>query len=73
MFSNIAYINDCILFQDDRFSILQALSRKLVLSDNIDLGEIANKTEGFTGADLQAVLYTALLKTVEDTVTQSSE
>lgn len=73
MFSKIAYDNDGILLQDDRFSILQALSRKLVLSDNVDLGEIANETEGFTGADLQAVLYTALLKTVEETVTPSSE
>lgn len=45
--------------------ILQALSRKLILSDDIDFGEIADDTEGFTGADLQAVLYTALLKTVE--------
>ncbi|PNF36343.1 hypothetical protein B7P43_G00528 [Cryptotermes secundus] len=58
--------------KDDRFAILQALSRKLVLSDNTDLGEIANETEGFTGADLQAVLYTALLKAVEETVTPSN-
>lgn len=58
--------------RDDRFAILEALSRKLVLSDNIDLGEIANETEGFTGADLQAVLYTALLKTVEETVIPSN-
>lgn len=73
MFSKIAYINDGILLQDDRFSILEVLSRKVILSDNIDLGEIANETEGFTGADLQAVLYTALLKTVGETVTPSSE
>lgn len=73
MFSKNAYDNNGILLQDDRFAILQALSRKLVLSDNIDLGEIANETEGFTGADLQAVLYTALLKAVEETVTPSSE
>jgi peroxin-1 len=59
--------------QDDRFSILQALSRKLVLSDDVDLREIASETKGFTGADLQAVLYTALLKTVEESVTPSSE
>lgn len=59
--------------QDDRFSILRALSRKLVLSADVDLGEMADETRGFTGADLQAVLYTALLKTVEETVTPSSE
>lgn len=54
-------------------SILQALSRKIVLSDGIDFREIADDTEGFTGADLQAVLYTALIKSVEQSFTPSGE
>lgn len=49
-------------------SILRALGRKIVLSDDINFGEIADETEGFTGADLQAVLYTALLLAVERNV-----
>jgi SpoVK/Ycf46/Vps4 family AAA+-type ATPase len=64
---------DSILLQDDRLLILQALSHKLVLSDELDLREIADDTEGFTGADLQAVLYTALLKAVEQTFTPCGE
>lgn len=73
MFSRIAWINGSILLQDDRLSILQALGRKLVLSDDIDLKEIADNTEGFTGADLQSLLYTALIKAVEQTFTPSGE
>ena len=54
-------------------AILRALSCKLVLSDDINFGEIADETEGFTGADLQAVLYTALLLAVEQSVTLCGE
>jgi ATP-dependent 26S proteasome regulatory subunit len=54
-------------------SILRALSRKLVLSDDINFGEIADETEGFTGADLQAVLYTALLLAVERNIALCGE
>lgn len=54
-------------------SILGALSRKLLLSDDINFGEIADETEGFTGADLQAVLYTALLQAVERNVALCGE
>lgn len=45
--------------KDDRESILKALSKNLKLNDDVDFGEIAEKSEGFTGADLQAVLYSA--------------
>ncbi|XP_069678214.1 peroxisomal ATPase PEX1 isoform X2 [Periplaneta americana] len=51
-----------------RLSILQALSRKLTLSSDVDFEEIADKSEGFTGADLQAVLYTAQLTALEQTI-----
>ncbi|XP_063236887.1 peroxisomal ATPase PEX1 isoform X2 [Bacillus rossius redtenbacheri] len=47
--------------QDDRTSILKALSRNLLLAGGVDLEEIAARTAGFTGADLQALLYTAQL------------
>ena len=49
-------------------SILLALSRKLALSQDVNLEEIAVNAEGFTGADLQAVLYTAQLAAVEQTI-----
>lgn len=53
-----------------RLDILKALSRKMNLDGNIDFSDIATETEGFTGADLQSILYTAQLKAVD--ITQSS-
>lgn len=55
-----------ICFQNDRKCILQVLSRKLNLSNDIDFEEISKKSDGFTGADLQAVLYTAQIMSMED-------
>ncbi|KAJ9590978.1 hypothetical protein L9F63_015984, partial [Diploptera punctata] len=56
-----------------RLSILLALSRKLTMSHDVDLEEIAVQAEGFTGADLQAVLYTAQLAAVEQTIPSESD
>lgn len=36
------------------------------LEPNVDLTEIAAKSEGFTGADLQAILYSAQLNAVQE-------
>jgi SpoVK/Ycf46/Vps4 family AAA+-type ATPase len=43
---------------------LKALSSRLHLLDDVRLDEIALETEYYSGADLQAVLYTAQLKAV---------
>ncbi|KAF5302145.1 hypothetical protein FQA39_LY10480 [Lamprigera yunnana] len=50
----------------DRVKILKCLSKKIILSSDIDLQSIAEKTTGYTGADLQAVLYTAQLSAAEE-------
>jgi len=58
----------------DRVEILQALSTKLkidpeVLNDRSGhkgLGEVARRTEGYSGADLQAVIYNAQLEAIHD-------
>lgn len=58
---------------DDRLDILQALSKNLVLSQDIlnatypheSLTEIARRTEGYSGADLQAVIYNAHLEAIQ--------
>lgn len=42
--------------------ILKALCRGIPLGGDVDLREIADKTHGFTGADLKAVLYNAQLQ-----------
>ncbi|XP_046675724.1 peroxisome biogenesis factor 1-like [Homalodisca vitripennis] len=45
--------------QEDRLAILTSLSGKLRMSEDVDLAKVAGLTEGFTGADLQALLFTA--------------
>ena len=45
----------------ERVEILQALSRKLNLSDDVDLEKLGWETEGFSGADLGALLSEAQL------------
>lgn len=50
----------------ERASILSALSRKLLLADGVDLESVAARTEHFSGADLQALLYTAQLEVVHE-------
>jgi peroxin-1 len=46
--------------------ILVALSGKVPVEDPYDLEEIAQMTEGYSGADLQAVLYNAHLAGIHD-------
>ncbi|XP_014509277.1 peroxisome biogenesis protein 1 isoform X2 [Vigna radiata var. radiata] len=62
---------DRLLFCDfpswhERLEILAVLSRKLAMDKDIDLTTIANMTEGFSGADLQALLSDAQLAAVHD-------
>lgn len=57
----------------DRHSILTALSRKMHVADDVDLAELAKLTNGFTGADLQAVLYNAHLEAIHDVLSQQEE
>lgn len=60
----------------DRLDILKAVSSKLRLesslldttpdSDSQSMSEIARRTEGYSGADLQAVMYNAHLEAIHD-------
>ncbi|KAJ7497026.1 P-loop containing nucleoside triphosphate hydrolase protein [Mycena latifolia] len=54
---------------EDRKDILQAVARKVVLSPSVQLEEIAAATEGYSGADLQALLYNAHLEVVHSSIT----
>ena len=57
---------------DDRLDIIQSLSKKLNIAPQIlqstngsrNLREIARRTEGYSGADLQAVIYNAHLEAI---------
>ncbi|KAL4559145.1 hypothetical protein LXL04_031279 [Taraxacum kok-saghyz] len=62
---------DRLLFCDfpspqERLDILTVLSKKLPLADDVNLEGIAGKMEGFSGADLQALLSDAQLAAVHD-------
>ncbi|XP_038894073.1 peroxisome biogenesis protein 1 isoform X2 [Benincasa hispida] len=62
---------DRLLFCDfpspvERLNILQVLSTKLPLASDVDLEPIAFMTEGFSGADLQALLSDAQLAAVHE-------
>ncbi|KAG7990266.1 hypothetical protein I3843_02G017200 [Carya illinoinensis] len=62
---------DRLLFCDfpsphERLDILRVLSRKLPLASDVDLDAIACITEGFSGADLQALLSDAQLAAVHE-------
>lgn len=53
---------------DDRVDIILALAKKLNLGDEVmqHIGTIADRTEGYSGADLQAVVYNAHLEAIHD-------
>ncbi|CAA7259159.1 unnamed protein product [Cyclocybe aegerita] len=49
---------------EERKDILMAVARKMSVSSTVDFDWIAQKTEGFSGADLQALLYNAHLDVI---------
>ncbi|KAI1305887.1 Peroxisome biogenesis factor 1 [Halotydeus destructor] len=48
--------------ESERKQILQVLSGKLQLHDDVDFNLIASATPNYTGADLQSILYTAQIE-----------
>ena len=66
IFLNNIYLFIIFRVKDERLDILKALSSKLHLNDDVRLEEIAIEAEHYSGADLQAVLYTAQLKAVHE-------
>ncbi|KIK98366.1 hypothetical protein PAXRUDRAFT_692364 [Paxillus rubicundulus Ve08.2h10] len=61
--------------EEDRNDILKAVSRKVTLGTSVDFEEIARLTDGYSGADLQALVYNAHLQVVHasiDTISVSS-
>ncbi|KAG8905544.1 Peroxisome biosynthesis protein pex1 [Tulasnella sp. 403] len=58
---------------DERFEILKALSRKVPTAESVDLRSLARDTEGYSGADLQAIIYNAHLEVVHETITLEEE
>lgn len=52
----------------DRLDILKAISNKFKLAEDVDLAQVAAKTRGFSGADLQAFVYNSYLKAVHESL-----
>ncbi|KAL4070159.1 P-loop containing nucleoside triphosphate hydrolase protein [Scleroderma yunnanense] len=57
--------------EEGRREILRAASRKVTLDPSVDFGEIAKVTAGFSGADLQALIYNAHLQVVHAVIDAS--
>ncbi|GAW14300.1 hypothetical protein ANO14919_037010 [Xylariales sp. No.14919] len=60
---------------EDRIDILQALGKKVKLSEEIlssedGLTELGKRTEGFSGADLQALMSNAQLEAIHDVLNE---
>ncbi|KAJ7128978.1 P-loop containing nucleoside triphosphate hydrolase protein [Mycena crocata] len=54
---------------EDRKDILSAVARKVRLSPTVEIEDIAAATQGYSGADLQALLYNAHLEVVHSSIT----
>ncbi|EDV21232.1 uncharacterized protein TRIADDRAFT_30509, partial [Trichoplax adhaerens] len=52
--------------KQERVEILKALSQKLTLSKDVDLDEIAESSEHFSGADLKGLLYNAQITSIHE-------
>lgn len=59
--------------KEDRLDIMHAIARKVHLSEEVDLEKWAARTEGYSGADLQALLYNAHLEAIHESITAASE
>lgn len=55
---------------NDRVDIIRAVSTKVHLGPDVSIDEIAHRTEGFSGADLQAVVYNAHLEAVQGVIAE---
>ena len=52
--------------------ILRVVARKVRFNPSIDFEDLALRTEGYSGADLQAIVYNAHLEVVHETLEQES-
>jgi peroxin-1 len=57
---------------EDRMSIIEVVSKTIPVAE-IGIRSIAEKTDGFTGADLQALFYTAQLQAINEYTGHQSE
>ncbi|KAI8892430.1 P-loop containing nucleoside triphosphate hydrolase protein [Globomyces pollinis-pini] len=51
---------------EDRVDIINAVSKSIQLHSSVDVNDIASKTDGLTGADIQGLLYSAQLLAIHE-------
>ena len=56
--------------EEDRLAIIHAVGGKVHFGSDVDLREVARRTEGYSGADLQAVVYNAHLEAVQGVISE---
>lgn len=54
--------------EEDRLDIMKAIATKVHLHPEVKLEEWAKRTDGFSGADLQALLYNAHLEAIHESI-----
>ena len=59
--------------KEDRVDIMKAIARKVHLHPEVDLEKWAARTDGFSGADLQALLYNAHLEAIHESINAATE
>ena len=52
---------------------MRAIARKLSVDSSVSFTSLAHETEGFTGADLQALLYNAHLEVIHEILENSKD
>lgn len=55
----------------DRLEIMQSAARKISLHSSVSLEPYARETAGYSGADLQALIYNAHLDAIHETLAPS--
>lgn len=58
---------------EDRLDILKSITTKMELADDVNLEEIAEKSQGFSGADIQGLVSNTFLKGVHVTLEELSK
>lgn len=59
--------------EEDRKSILTALSRTMSLAPDVNLAHVAALTKNYSGADLQAILYNAQLEAIHEHIHRTQD
>ncbi|KAG8859203.1 Peroxisome biosynthesis protein pex1 [Serendipita sp. 411] len=58
--------------ESERLEILSAIARKMEIHPSVDFARVASETDGYSGADLQALVYNAHLESVHFTLSHQS-